>query len=177
MSSRQTDWVGESTSLPEASHASHTARHPAADELPETYGQNSGAWSQSSDPIGYLLRTSLESDMTALTGCVVISNPSVTESGRSIWTLRYRRDSVAAFDSSGWPTPTETANHDAPSMRKWPAYASYQGAVRRTTPRLWEWMMDFPDGWTACMHSGTQSRQRSPSSSAAPSRELLSDEE
>ena len=61
---------------------------------------------------------------------------------------RSQRQRAGGGVSSCWPTPTAKANHDAPSMRKWPAYASYQNAVKRTTPRLWEWMMGFPAGWT-----------------------------
>lgn len=164
-SSQQIDWVGPSTSSLGASLANHIAPRPEEGTSPETSGLSSCESSESSDRLGWQLRTSLESDMTALTGCVVILSAKTTPSGRSISTLRYRRDSVAAFVSSGWPTPTETANHDAPSMRKWPAYARYQDAVKRTTARLWEWMMDFPDGWTACICSETRSPQQSLSSS------------
>jgi len=48
--------------------------------------------------------------------------------------LRYQRDNVAAIASSGWPTPTAKANHDAPSMRKWPAYALYHDTAGRPAP-------------------------------------------
>lgn len=168
-SSAQIDWVSPSSSSPGASPASRIAPRPAAETSPWTSGPSSCESSASSDPIGSLLRTSLESDMTALTGCAVTLSSRATPSGRSISILRYRRDSVAEFASSGWPTPTETANHDAPSMRKWPAYARYQDAVRRTTVRLWEWMMDFPAGWLDCMRSETPSPQPPPSSSGEPS--------
>ena len=69
--------------------------------------------------------------------------------------------------SSWWPTPTAKANHCAPSMRKWPAYARMQDEVGPggLTPALWEWLMGFPDGWTDCEHSGTQSSPTSPNSS------------
>ena len=167
VSSLQVDWV-QSTSSRAGSPANSPAPPPVAATSPETCGPNSGAWSQNADPIGWRLRTSLESDMAALTGCPVISRTQATPSGRSIWILRYHRGSVAGFASSGWPTPTETANHDAPSMRKWPAYARYQDAVQRTTVRLWEWMMDFPAGWLDCMRSETPSRRRLPSSSGEP---------
>jgi hypothetical protein len=55
---------------------------------------------------------------------------------------------MSAAGLSLWPTPTRTANHDAPSMRKWPSHKAVQDEAGGTTPRLWEWMMDFPDGWT-----------------------------
>lgn len=166
--STQIDWVGDPTSSQAVSPANLTAQHHEGVSEQSISGQSSAAWSPSSDPIGWRLRTCLESDMTALTGCAVILSEKVTPSGRSISILRYRRDSVAGFASSGWPTPTETANHDAPSMRKWPAYARYQDAVRRTTARLWEWMMDLPEGWTACISSETPSLQPSPNSSDGP---------
>lgn len=57
-------------------------------------------------------------------------------------------------DGGYLPTPTAKANHDAPSMRKWPAYETYQRWLAafgaRTEPRIWEWMMGFPIGWTDC---------------------------
>ena len=166
--SHQLDWVVELTSSQVGSHASLTAPQPGDAITPLIYGPRCCESSLKSDLIGSLLRTSLESDMTALTQCAVISKTGITPSGRSISILRYRRDSVAAFDSSGWPTPTETANHDAPSMAKWPAYARYQRSVSRTTARLWEWMMDFPPGWLDCICSETPSPPPSPSSSDAP---------
>lgn len=168
-SSRQLDWVNLSTLWRPDFHANHTAPRLKDETSPSIFGRSSCESSASSDPVGSLLRTFLASDMTALTGCVVISKTGITPSGRSISILRYHRDSVAAFVSSGWPTPTETANHDAPSMRKWPAYALYQDTARRTTPRLWEWMMGLPDEWTACICSETLSRQPSLSSSGEPS--------
>lgn len=51
----------------------------------------------------------------------------------------------------GWlPTPTATANHDAPSMQKWPAYRRYQDWTGgRTMAAHWEFLMMMPLGWTA----------------------------
>jgi len=65
---------------------------------------------------------------------------------RPLWVRR-----IVDYDGGWLPTPTAKANHDAPSMTKWPAYASYQRWLggRRTSPRLWEWMMGWPIGWTA----------------------------
>ena len=59
-----------------------------------------------------------------------------------------------------WPTPTATANHLSPSMAKWPAYARMQWNIRKITPRLWEWMMGFPAGWTDLEPSATPSSPR-----------------
>ena len=70
---------------------------------------------------------------------------------RPAWLVRL----TTARGGSWLPTPTSTANHDAPSMRKWPAYRIYQEWCGRTSPRLWEWMMGFPAGWTASRRSGT----------------------
>ncbi len=66
--------------------------------------------------------------------------------------------------SSLLPTPTETANHCAPSMRKWPGYARLQdsGGI---SPTRWEWMMGYPQGWTDCTRSVTLSSHSAPSSS------------
>ncbi len=56
------------------------------------------------------------------------------------------------------PTPTAKANVLAPSMSKWPAYASFQiwMSGRKLIP-VWEWMMGFPEGWTDCERLGTRS--------------------
>ena len=52
----------------------------------------------------------------------------------------------------GWlPTPTATANHCAPSMRKWPTYLRFQerfGTGGSPPPETFEWMMGLPIGWT-----------------------------
>lgn len=151
---------------PSGSPANSPAPQLADETMPPTCGPKESASSERAARIGSLLKTSLESDMRELTGCAVISRTQATPSGRSVSILRYQRDSVAAIGSSGWPTPTETANHDAPSMRKWPAYARYQDETKRTTPRLWEWMMSFAAGWTACTCSAMQLRRSPPSSSA-----------
>ena len=167
-SSPQIDWVDPLSSSPVGSLVSPTVVPLEVGRSPSIFGLSSTESSASSDPIGSLLKTSLDLDMAALTGCVVTSRVQATPFGRSISILRYRRDSVAGFDSSGWPTPTETANHCSPSMRRWPSYARFQDAVRKITPRLWEWMMDFPAGWLDCMRWATPSPQPSQSSSDEP---------
>ena len=166
--SEQIDWVSESTSSPPVSLVNPTAQRLEVETSPSISGPSFCESSARSDPIGSLLKMSLESDMTALTGCAVTLKVQATPSGRSISILRYRRDSVDGFASSGWPTPTETANHCAPSMRRWPSYARFQDAVRQITPRLWEWMMDFPAGWLDYMRSETPLPPQSPSSSDEP---------
>ena len=48
------------------------------------------------------------------------------------------------------PTPTAKANHLAPSMRKWPAYARLQdqfGNNSKILPDLFRVLMGFPNGW------------------------------
>lgn len=168
-STRSTPTQGSLMFTPSGSPANSPAPQLVDETTPPTCGPRESAWSEKAARIGSLLKTSLESDMRELTGCAVILRTQTTPSGRSVSILRYHRDSVADIASSGWPTPTETANHDAPSMRKWPAYARYQDEAKRTTPRLWEWMMNFAAGWTACTCSETQSHRSSPSSSAGQS--------
>jgi hypothetical protein len=75
---------------------------------------------------------------------------------------------TGAPDASWWPTPTATANHFAPSMRKWPSFARFQDEVGtgRLEAALWEWAMGFPDKWTDCGHSATRSSRKSQNSSA-----------
>lgn len=54
--------------------------------------------------------------------------------------------------SSLLATPTRKANQLAPSMQKWPGCKRLQdwaGTGGSPSPALYEWMMGFPDGWTA----------------------------
>jgi len=57
--------------------------------------------------------------------------------------------------SSSWPTPTAKANHFAPYMRRWPAYARLQDEMGRVpghhVPRLWLALMGFPLDWLDCL--------------------------
>jgi len=49
-------------------------------------------------------------------------------------------------------TPTRTANQLAPSMRKWPTCRrlhDWAGTGGSPHPHLYEWMMGFPEDWTA----------------------------
>lgn len=146
------------TSSAGASLVSHSAPPHVAVKRPSICGRNFDEWYRWQDHVGLLLKTSLVSLMKESSGCAVISKSKTIRSGRSIWTLRYLRDNVAGIESSGWPTPTTRYTADSPSMRKWPAYAKYQDRVGRTTPRLWEWMMSFPAGWTASASSAMRSR-------------------
>lgn len=111
------------------------------------YGRICAASSKMSDPFGSLLRMSIASTMN-----VPPENwkSLITPSGRLRWTLHHAADDMSAAGLCLWPTPTRKANHDAPSMRKWPSHKAVQDEAGGTTPRLWEWMMGFPPGWTEC---------------------------
>lgn len=115
---------------------------------PKTFGLGCSVQLEEYARVGSLLRTSLALDLTELSACAATWSPPDTRSGRSTWTLRLERGTGKGRGYSGWPTPTAKANHDSPSMRKWPAYRHYQDEAGRTTPRLWEWMMGFPYGWS-----------------------------
>jgi len=73
----------------------------------------------------------------------------------ALWKLRpppwVRR--MTGLENSYLPTPTAKANHCAPSMAKWPAYAAFHRLLlgaKNPPPMLWEEMMGLPIGWTAC---------------------------
>ena len=109
------------------------------------YGPSCEELSPQLDPLGSLLRMSI-----ALTMNVPRKNWRilVSPSGRLRWTLHHAAEDMNAAGLSLWPTPTRTANHDAPSMRKWKSHKAVQDEAGGTSPRLWEWMMGFPEGWT-----------------------------
>jgi hypothetical protein len=111
------------------------------------------------------LRTCLVSAIKGLSGLPAAWSEKAITSGRCISTLRPQGAAGGECASFGWPTPTAKANHDSPSMRKWPAYTLYQDTAGRTTPRLWEWMMGFPAGWTDCGNLETPSPPTPPKSS------------
>lgn len=158
-----------STSSAAGSLAKPLALPRAGETTPQTSGPTCCASSPSSGRDGCWARTSLASAWQALTGSAPTLSERATPHGRSMLILRHTGDSASGGGSSSWPTPTAKANHDAPSMQKWPAYRAYQRDVGRTTPLLWEWMMGFPRGWTACAASAAPSRHSLPSSSAEPS--------
>lgn len=137
------------TSSREVSRVSHSARQAEAENERPTYGQRCSGLlvkfdpdtcsqkmsptNQSSKPLGIWL------DSVSMVTLLMVEPPQ--------WVRRMKGD------VGGWlPTPTATANHDSPSMRKWPAYAAYQDWLggKRTSPELWEWMMGLPIGWTDC---------------------------
>ena len=74
--------------------------------------------------------------------------------------------------AGGWlATPTKTANHDSPSMQKWPsmrAHTIWTGG--RTTPAHWEWLMGWPIGWSALEPLATDRFQRWQHSHSKPYR-------
>lgn len=99
------------------------------------------------DPFGLYLKTCLDTGFRTLSELAVTSRIATMPSGRLILVLRSEKRSGGV--STWWPTPTRTANHNAPSMRKHPAYKRLQNAGG-ANPSRWEWMMGFPRGWTVC---------------------------
>src|SRR5690606_9299936 len=108
---------------------------------------------------GSFLRTSLEGALGTLSGRVTTSRLSAMPSGRLILQLRSETTSGGAVGL--WPTPTATANHGCPSMRKWPSYSRLQddGGI---SPSRWEWMMGYPESHTECERSETPSAPTRP---------------
>lgn len=120
--------------------------------LPLTFGPRCSESSETSARVGLLLRTLLAEGYSTLSGQPLIWREKATRHSFSIWQLRL--DGISARELSLWPTPTAKANHDAPYMRRWPAYARQQdeGGI---SPSRWEWMLGYPDGWTDCTCSVT----------------------
>ena len=148
-----------STFSPLAIRANDSAPPLADETMRETSGQKHCGSFANYDPVGSCLKTFLARALFILSGRVVISEITTMPSGRSI--LRLRSETMSGGASGLWPTPTAKANHNSPSMRKWPAYRRLQdngGA----SPSRWEWMMGYPAGWTVSEQSETQSNRRSP---------------
>jgi hypothetical protein len=139
---------GSSTSSTARFLASHSPVPLEADEWPLTSGPNSGASSRSAGPDTSWQKTSNVNPSSAQPG-------NFTLTAIKLPFARYRQPTWVPHieDSVGgsWlPTPTETANYDAPSMRKqWPAHRRLRlWTGGRTTPRHIEFLMGWPLGWS-----------------------------
>lgn len=117
--------------------------HLEADHGTQTYGLQSAEPPQSVDRNGSSSRTSTE-----LRGPWLSTNWTASGIGRLVVSTALRIWALPIEDRARfyWPTPTAKANHWAPSMRKWPAYARIQDEAP-PTPALFELMMGLPEGW------------------------------
>lgn len=146
--------------------------------------QRSSASSENADPVGCFLKTHLACELEELTGCSVTWKDKGTPQGRSWWVLGMSelRTNVNGYGLLPTPTkssygsnrgggsgrtgkwqpslktllasPTATANHMAPSMRKWPTVLRLQNMMQSlgaggTTglAAIYGWLMGFPPGW------------------------------
>lgn len=108
-----------------------------------TSGRLSAGPSKNADRSGFFSRTSTELHGPWLSATWTASGIGrlVVSTALRIWALP-----IADRARFYWPTPTAKANHWAPSMRKWPAYARIQDEAP-PTPALFELMMGLPEGW------------------------------
>lgn len=93
------------------------------------------------------------------------SNHGVKSAGRSSSTLPSWVARHLGSDAGFLPTPTQTANHLAPAMAKWPAYRRLQSLVQKiggssTLPDLFDFLMGVPIGWTGSAPLGMDSFQQ-----------------
>jgi len=156
------------TLFAEAGPAKPSAAPLEVETTTPTCGRNSFGSFDLRAPVGSLLKTCLSRFMVS-TGFRAICSPPGTSAMHSRSILRYQKDSGPEGGPSTWPTPTATANHCAPSMKKHPAYARLQSEHQTLTPELWEWQMGFPQGWTALDASEMPCRPKSRKSSAEQS--------
>lgn len=77
-------------------------------------------------------------------------------------TLAHR---ISVKDSGLLPTPTTMGNQLAPSMMKHPGCRRLSemagGPGGMVSPKMYEWQMGFPEGWTDLSNSETQSSLKS----------------
>lgn len=130
------------------SHVSPSRVQLVGEGLPSTYGQNSAELSVSAAPATSWPKTSNESRSSVPPGnstLMVITLPFAIYP-QPTWVPH-----IEGSAGGSWlPTPTETANCDAPSMREqWPAHRRLQlwtGGL--TTPKHIEFLMGWPLGWS-----------------------------
>ena len=127
--------------------ANHSAPRPAVATSLKIYGQRCIESSERLSLATSSLKTFRgdQSNRLRSISLVTVTKFASLKSLRPSWVRRI------CGDGGGWlPTPTAKANLDAKSMRKWPAYASYQDWLHgaKTSPEIWEWFMGWPIGWT-----------------------------
>lgn len=177
----------QSTLFAEVSPAKTSAKRASASASKASEvdcGSKCCGWCASCDPVGSLLRTSLRSDIEAMTGFAPTWQRSTTPAGHSWWQLSTSELRKNASARGLWQTPT-TRDYKGQSgmgnrMRRGrngkPHVANLcdqlvdcgrPDLVRSTTFR--EWLMGLPIGFTDSKPLATPSSHRSPSLSAAQS--------
>lgn len=193
----QADWIGldESISSVVAFPASHLATPESrrAKQTTVTSGRRCAKSLHSRDPLGSLEKMLLGSSRWHSTMCWLTWKVSATPRGRLLFRLV---PSELTTDATGFgsllATPTVKANQLAPSMQKWPSCAAllptpranmHTGVGQRgkggpnlqtvaggsLNPTWVEWLMGFPEGWTALEPSEMPSSRRSSKKSGARS--------
>lgn len=111
----------ELTSSPPVCHASrHRSRGNAkAKRTTAGSGLSSHESSRESDPLGYSLRTSLASELSALTGCCLTWKNSGTPAGRSWWVLTTLARHTDASEFGLWPTATASNPNEGETLESW----------------------------------------------------------
>lgn len=147
--------AGKLTSLLAVSPASHTALRAGGKgaRTSATCGPSSHASSEKSDPLGYLLRTSLASGLQQRTRCSLTWTRRATPAGRSWWVLttlgRPTAGSACGLSpGSDWPTAKAadgrakgtggSADHGLDAMARkgmlWPTHTVSSGPQRADDP-------------------------------------------
>lgn len=145
-----------SISSAEGSHAPRSVAptsqaESASKESIQGYGPNMRASFLSVGPHGWLSKT----PPSGVAGCPMCGpNSPNTGMPPCRWSCAPSHSERPTTDraASLLPTPTAKANHCAPYMKRWPAYARLQelcGTGGHPHPEVFDWMMGFPMGWTA----------------------------
>lgn len=138
------------------------------------YGSSSRASSAQLDLYGSSSKTSRMDGSGGCPSCGAICGPLGMPVCRFACVPHFWAPPTIGRACSLLPTPTAKANHCAPSMRRWPAYARFQalcGTGARPHPAVFGWLMGFPESWASVDATETPSCRKSPRSSAAASRQ------
>jgi hypothetical protein len=166
------DFPARTSAKPESASAS---KESAAD-----CGGKCCGWCRSCDPVGWSLRTSVQSDIEAMTGSRPTWKRLVTPAGRSWWQLSTSELRRNASERGLWQTPT-TRDYKGQSGLGNRQRRGRNGRLHVAnlcdqlvdagrpdlvrSPTFREWMMGLPIGFTASRRSATPSSRRSPKSS------------
>jgi len=159
----QVDWVGSMSSAVDSRAKTSALLEPLKRRASRAHDPGCGSKCSgscvSADPVGCLLRMSLASELSALTGYSATWLRRTTPGGRSWWVLATSELRTRALESGSLPTPTasaygsnqggaagrvgprryslrkmmltptETANLLCPSMQKWPGARAFTKLV------------------------------------------------
>ena len=154
----------ESTSLPEATHASHSVLQGSAEawKMTATSGRKCCELLHKQNPLGSFVKMFMVTSIWDSTMCLPIWKAKATPRNRLLFLLELSARPTSETECGWWPTPQAGANnkaaHGAMSGDYKTKYclAAGIGTTSRLHPGPIELQMGYPEGWTELEDSETR---------------------